>query len=101
MSDVREIEVGTVRVFDGTVISDSKEQAVKVLEEAAEVLEAWKGYDEDRKVSEELGSAAKILLADELADVVHAAYNLAYACGVEMDLAMVRCEQRNRERGRI
>lgn len=100
MSDVREIEVGTVRVFDA-LIGDCKPQALKVLEEESEVVEAWKGYDEDRKVSEELGSAAKILLADELADVVQAACNLAFVCGIDMRAALDRCEQRNMVRGRI
>lgn len=100
MSD-REMELGTVPVFDEGAISDSKEQAVKVLEEAYEVLEAWKGYDEDRRVSEELGFTAGILLADELADVVQAACNLAFVCGIDMRAALDRCEQRNMVRGRI
>lgn len=43
------------------------------------------------------------ILADELADTIQAAVNLAAAHGItpeEMDAAMERCRERNRERGR-
>lgn len=108
MSD-REIELGAVRVFDGGVISDSKPQAVKVLEEAAEAVEAWKDYDVCRravKMGMEAPGAqqlrwSRMALSNELADVVQAACNLAFECGIDMRAALDRCERRNRERGRI
>ena len=39
-------------------------------------------------------------LADEVADVIQAACNLASRYGLDVAAAMVRCEERNRARGR-
>ena len=84
-----------------------KEQAVKVLEEAAEVLGAWQVIDEcsDSSGCVECGfrpdnCCAPHDLADEIADVIQAACNLAARYGIDMAAAMERCERRNRERGR-
>lgn len=99
MSD-REMELGTVPVFDEGAISDSKEQAVKVLEEASEVLEAWKAYDRSRGVTGVRGRKLSAL-GGELADVVQAACNLAFACGIDLRLELDACYARNRERGRV
>lgn len=84
-----------------------KEQAVKVLEEAAEAFGAWqrlhsvrylvlKGALDDYSLHD-----AKLELADEIADVITAACNLAKRYDLDMKAAMARCEQRNRERGRL
>ncbi len=74
----------TVRTFR---VGTDKECARKLPEEAAEAFSAWEGGH--------VGS-----LADELADVVQAACNLSARYGIDMEDAMRRCEQRNRERGR-
>lgn len=105
----RSVELGTVRVFDAEIVSDSKAQALKVLEEAAEVFGAWQQYDECRREcrgflnvsGQTFTEAARWVLADELADVVQAACNLAFECGIDVRAALDRCEERNRERGRI
>lgn len=80
----------------------SKEQACKVLEEAAEVFGAWQRVDDaDRNfMFSEEGNWHLPDLADEIADVIQAACNLAYRYGIDVAAAMKRCEQRNRERGR-
>jgi NTP pyrophosphatase (non-canonical NTP hydrolase) len=80
----------------------SKEQACKVLEEAAEVFGAWQRVDDaDRNCTfYEEGNWHLPDLADEIADVIQAACNLAYRYGIDVSAAMQRCEQRNRERGR-
>lgn len=83
-----------------------KEQACKVLEEAAEVFGAWQTLDEAEIVdgyTDENGlvvELAKIDLADEIADVIQAACNLAQRYGIDVAAAMQGCEARNRERGR-
>lgn len=95
----RKVWLGAVRVFDDAVISDSKEQAVKVLEEAAEVVEAYKNT---MRITNRRGVRSGMLaLAAEIADVVQAACNLAFVCGIDMRAALDRCEQRNRGRGRV
>ena len=71
-----------------------KESAVKVLEEAAEVFGAWQECD-----WLDSGDALDNL-ADELADVIQAACNLADRYGIDLASAMMRCEKRNRARGR-
>lgn len=84
-----------------------KEQAVKVLEEAAEAFGAWQTF---RAVSLLAGMCladaeslenTEINLEDELADVITAACNLAERYNLDMKAAMERCEQRNHERGRL
>jgi len=101
-----------------------KEAAVKVLEEASEVREAWTDWDTWRKYpkcSEQYPKGcpdcdfagtceARRLpdydyrcrehLADELADVIQAACNLADRYEIDLASAMERCERRNRDRGR-
>ena len=81
-----------------------KEQALKVLEEAAEVYGAWQNYDDLwcklYGIPEDQRWYADSCLADEIADVITAACNLAERCGVDMQGALERCEQRNRQRGR-
>lgn len=73
--------------YDTFVIGTDKEGIVKLLEEASEAHGAWER--DDRRG-----------MADELADVVQAAVNLAARFGIDLDAAMVRCRHRNRMRGR-
>ena len=93
MSQSRWVRVGSVRRFDN--IEPDKAQALKPLEEAAEVFGAWQDthLPEDRR-------REKVLA--ECADVIQATLNLVAALGVE-DFRpwMDACERRNRERGRI
>lgn len=90
------VNVGTVRTFDD--VEPSKEQALKPLEEAAEVFGAWQCID-----GIYTGGSARpsILVLDEIADCIQALCNLAASFGVD-DLApyMEECERRNEERGR-
>lgn len=71
-----------------------KEQAVKVLEEAAEMFAAW----ESAHVN--LNTRMITHLEDEIADVITAACNLAYKYDLDISEAMKRCVERNHERGR-
>ena len=94
------VRVGEVRPFPGLV--PDKSQALKPLEEAAELFASWQSWDAwghagfgcDDGVPREA-------LLDELADCVQACANLAAALGVDdLTEAMARCEARNEERGR-
>ena len=97
------IKLGGVRAFPGAV--PDKAQALKVLEEAAEVVEAFKRADpgDVLPVARQFPDCNKRILplVDEIADTIQACCNLAAALGVE-DLTpyLARCEERNRERGR-
>lgn len=98
------IYIGEVETFRS--VYPNKEQALKVLEEAAEVFGAWQDLDGFQRT---IGSILpvgddrpRIALLDECADVIQATANLVHAFGVtDMSSYMKDCEQRNRERGRI
>ena len=91
-----------VQTFD-TGCSD-KEQAVKVLEEAAEVFGAWQEFEyfwhEQYHIDEETRWVVEDRLADEIADVITAACNLASQIGVDVESALLRTAERNHQRGR-
>lgn len=97
------IKLGAVRAFPR--VEPTKEQAVKVLEEAAEVVEAFKRADpgDVLPVARQFPDCNKRILplVDEIADTIQACCNLASALGVD-DLTphLAACEERNRERGR-
>lgn len=97
------VKLTNVRAFPG--VQPTKEQALKVLEEAAEVVEAFKRADpgDVLPVARQFPDCNKRILplVDEIADTIQACCNLAAALGVD-DLApyLARCEERNRERGR-
>lgn len=79
-----------MRVFND--VSDSKSQALKPLEEAAEVFGAWQDCDDIHD------------LIDECMDTVQAIANLLAAVGAtqgEVDAAIRRMDERNCERGRL
>jgi len=95
------VTIGEVTTFANP--KPDKAQALKVLEEAAEVFGAWQVYDDS---FEGVGSASEEWvrddLIDECADVIQATCNLLAALGVDdMRSAMAACERRNRERGRL
>lgn len=89
-----------------------KAQALKPLEEAAEVFAAWQecackcGYHiadslPCRDCVHALGCDMRIKLLDECADLIQAACNLVSAVGIEnMRGCMYACERRNEQRGR-
>lgn len=74
-------------------VQDSdKNGARKVVEEAAEAFSAWESM-------ERFGMPMSYL-ADELADTITACVNLAHRHRIDLQAALVRVEERNRERGR-
>lgn len=85
------VQMGSVRRFDE--VKPDKAQALKPLEEAAEVFGAWQRYGAEDW---------KDVLLDECADVIQATLNLVAALGVDDFRPYLKaCERRNRERGRI
>lgn len=90
------VKLASVRTFPNA--KPDKAQALKVLEEAAEVVEAFKQRD-PRDVTH-IGYATAHVL-DEIADTIQASCNLAAALGVtDLTPYLARCEERNRKRGR-
>lgn len=85
--ELTSVSIGEVATFPNVL--PSKEQALKVLEEAAEVFGAWQAFDDYE-------------LFYECADVIQATCNLVAAFGVS-DFApyMEECRMRNEERGRL
>lgn len=78
---------------------NSKEQAVKVLEEAAEVVEAWKKYNETKNED----GVDWLDLATECADVIQAVVNLLYSCEIPplaFRVALANVYEKNTSRGR-
>lgn len=87
------VTIPPVHPFVG--VTADKALALKPLEEASEVLEAWKRWDRTGTASD------GVALMDECADEIQATCNLMAAFGCDsMGDAMARCERRNRERGR-
>lgn len=91
-----------VRVFNN--VSDSKGQALKPLEEAAEIFGAWQARHNMRFVSRGACGAFRRDLIDECVDTVQAAANMLAAVGAtqgEVDAAIKRMDERNGDRGRL
>lgn len=109
MSQSKWVRVGSVRRFDE--VDADKEHVLKVLEEAAEVVEAWKDWEwTDRHLPNPSADLDMVIahdeaehdLLDECANVIQATLNLVSALGVEdFRPYMKECERRNSERGRI
>lgn len=84
---------------------EPKVQALKLLEEAAEVFGAWQDCDDMRYSP--IMTARRVYresLIDECMDVVQATVNLLAAVGAtqgEVDAAIRRMDERNQERGRL
>lgn len=91
----RSVNIGEVAIFPGA--KADKAQALKVLEEAAEVFGAWQQFD-----TGECSSSKRVDVLNECADVIQSIANLIYAMG-ERDFApyMDECRKRNEERGRL
>lgn len=91
------------RIFNK--VNDSKGQALKPLEEAAEVFGAWQELDNMRN-SPFLSAWRDVrdCLIDECMDTVQAIANLLAAVGAtqgEVDAAIKRMDERNGDRGRL
>ena len=94
----------TVHTFQ---MGTDKEAALKPLEEASYVHNAWACFydtltpDEDgHTFPREMVDGEREMLADEIADCIQACCNLADRYDIDLQAAMSRCEERNRERGR-
>lgn len=92
------VGIGRVRAFRADCTD--KEQALKPLEEAAEIYGAWQRLMLVGELYEELAVKEDVL--GEIADCIQACCNLAARLGVDdMRPYMEACEGRNRSRGRI
>ena len=91
------VTIPPVRCFEG--VAPDKAQALKPLEEAAEVFAAWQAWRACEGGS--LSDYARDRLVDECCDVIQATCNLLAALGVtDLTDAMAAGERRNQERGR-
>lgn len=87
------VEIGSVRAFPD--VRPDKAQAIKVVEEAAEVYAAWQDFSSTE--DEEM----EAFVLNELADCVTACANLAASLGCDsLQDAINMAEIRNRLRGR-
>lgn len=94
------INVGEVETFRD--VAPDKAQALKVLEEAAEVFGAWQDWDRVNGEDEIKAIMRRAMVVSECADVIQATCNLLAALGVEdFGPCMAACAGRNRERGRM
>lgn len=101
------VKLASVRTFPSA--APTKAQALKVLEEASETVEAFKkwfladGFQKcnAEKVPADFADVEFNDLMDEIADTIQASCNLASALGVtDLTPYLSRCEERNRRRGR-
>ena len=91
------VYIGGVQTFKET--RPDKAQALKPLEEAAEVFAAWQDIDSIEGFDRQ---DAFTSLVDECADAIQAVCNLLASMGVtDLREAMERCAERNRARGRL
>ena len=96
----------TVRTFR---MGTEKEASLKPLEEAAEVYASWQEFYTVQQAIITAKKASSLqdelhdkrdALTDEIADCIQACVNLADRYNLDLQAAMERCEERNRERGR-
>ena len=94
------VNIGSVQTFKD--VSPDKAQALKPLEEAAEVFGAWQAWRENGPTLDNAEAGLVDRIVDECCDVITAACNLLASLGVtDLRDAMKRCEERQRERGRL
>ena len=102
-------DLGAWRVFDPSHQRKDKWQSLKVLEEAAEVVEAAKHVVKTENfqfpnlmLKTEREETERRILANEIADLLQTIVNLCDAFGItenELKDAQERCSVKNRERG--
>lgn len=89
------VSIGEVATFPGA--KADKAQALKVLEEAAEVFGAWQQFEDG-----ESPSLSRWRVLAECADVIQATCNLLSGMGVaDFTPYVAMCRTRNEERGRF
>lgn len=91
-----------VRAFNE--VKDGKDQALKPLEEAAEVFGAWQKCDDTRYAATTVRWTFREDLIDECMDTIQAVANLLAAVDAtqgEVDAAIKRMDERNWNRGRL
>lgn len=96
------IDLGEWHVFAPSHQQADKWQALKVLEEAAEVVDAAKHAIECNALQTSQVAQARQKLTNEIADLLQTTANLCDAYGItETDLivAQVNCNRKNLERG--
>lgn len=84
--------------------SSLRSQALKVLEEAAELVEAVKAYESEEGDGNDLELDKYMAMMEEAADVNQALMNLMDAvgeCNGSLSAAAAECTIRNVERGRL
>lgn len=93
--------IGEVRTFPDA--RADKAQVMKMFEETAEVFNALLNWEWSVSEGYDFAEEANIEhLIDECADLIQATSNLLAGLGVDdMQPAMIACESRNRERGRL
>lgn len=93
------MQLGNIKPFSKDLLKLEKVQAIKVLEESAECVEAWKDWYKHGRTAIQYRA-----FLDEAADVAQSLSNLLAASGVmqsEWEDAVKRCQSRNGERGRF
>lgn len=98
------ITLGDVRPFSPAALSSGEYETpkripLKVLEESAELVEASKAW-----LKSDNAPAARQAMLDEMADVLQTVANQCAAFHIgedELRDAVIRCEERNRKRGRM
>ena len=94
------VYLGMVETF--REIAADKQQALKPLEEAAEVYSAWQDLDRLSMRDVSVSGDAYDDLLGECADVIQSVCNLLAALGVEDFTHEIElCRRRNADRGRI
>lgn len=87
-----------------TIEGSLRSQALKVLEEAAELVEAVKAYESAEGAGNDLELDKYMAMMEEAADVNQALMNLMDAvgeCNGSLSAAAAECTIRNVERGRL
>lgn len=98
------IRVGNVETFKD--VKPDKAQVLKIAEEVCEVYSAWENCNEEA-LDGDLYHSGETLdmrtnLIDECCDVITATCNLLASMGVRnIAFCMMKCEERNRKRGRL
>ncbi len=95
------INIGSVQTF--AKVEQDKAQALKILEEAAEVFGVWQLWDEQEdEKTERRGFVNTSKILNECADVIQATCNLLAAYGIDDFTGfMESCRIRNAKRGRM
>ena len=77
-----------------------KQQALKVLEEAAEVYAEWQEVEHELAMGMPFDKCLAEDLGYEIADCITACCNLAERYGIDLKAMIKKVEKSNRERGR-